>query len=119
MEQYLKIVVVAYLLIVLVGIFNKRFKIGFHKEIFLYSVLSLAQLIGIGFVILFLLKLKSQILNVAFTIIFFTNASLISLKRFRIKGYPRFWVFFFTFISISFVSGLSLLLLHLYGILTL
>jgi putative ABC transport system permease protein len=45
------------------------------------------------------------------------NASIISTKRFEFKGYPRRWGFFITFISISTVSTLSLILLYVSGIL--
>ncbi|RUM43254.1 MAG: hypothetical protein DSY34_00350 [Desulfurobacterium sp.] len=113
----LTIILFAYLLIIAVVLFDIKTGIGFWKDILVASILSIVQLIGIGFVILFLLKLKLESLNLIFVILFFINASLIALRRFSFKAYSKLKGFFIVLFSISTVSTISLLTLYTAGIL--
>ncbi len=117
MWHYAKIVVVSYLMVLLVACFDRKFDVGFWKELLRSSILSLLQLVTVGFVILFLLKLKLNWVNFAIVLLFFVNASVISTRRFEFKGYPRKWGIFITFLSISIMSVVSLGLLYVSGIL--
>ncbi len=117
LKHELTIVFFAYLLIIAVVLFDIKTGIGFWKDILTASILSIVQLIGIGFVILFLLKLKLKGLNLLFVILFFINASLIVLRRFNFKAYSKLKGFFIVLFSISTVSTVSLLTLYAAGIL--
>jgi len=119
MELYgeLLTVVLSYLLILAVTLLDRKFEIGLWRELLTSSFLSLFQLIGIGFVILFLLKLKLKAVYPAFILLFYVNAAIISSRRFNFKGYKKKTGFLVSFISISSVSSVSLLFLFLGGVL--
>jgi len=117
--QLLLTVAVSYLFVVAVVLFDRRFKVGKGRELLYTSLLSLAQLIFIAFVILYLLKLKLPWLNLCVVLFFYFNASLIALKRFQLKAYSRLKVFLIVFSTVSLISTLSLFLLYLAGVLKL
>ncbi|ADY73533.1 Conserved hypothetical protein CHP00245 [Desulfurobacterium thermolithotrophum DSM 11699] len=107
----------AYFFILAVVLFDIKSGIGIWKDIFVASILSIIQLVGIGFVLLFLLKFHSNVLNFFFVFLFFLNASLISLRRFDFKAYSKFNGFLIIFFSISLLSTISLFVFYLAGIL--
>ena len=114
--EVLKILLVSYFFVLAVVLLDRKFSIGIWKELLISSVLSLIQLILIGFVILFFLKLKHPIYNFIFVLFFYFNASLIALKRFNLP-LPKYRAFLVIFFSISTLSSLTLLLLYLGGVL--
>ncbi|TCK06389.1 ABC transporter permease [Phorcysia thermohydrogeniphila] len=113
----LLIVTLSYLLILAVVLLDRKFEIGLWRELLTSSVLSLIQLIGVGFVILFLFKLQLKAVYPLFILLFYVNAAIISTKRFTFKGYSKRTGFLISFISIASISSVSLLFLFLSGIL--
>ncbi|MEO2069555.1 MAG: ABC transporter permease [Desulfurobacteriaceae bacterium] len=118
-EHELLIVLFAYFLILATVFFDIKNGIGFWKDLLFSSFLSIIQLVGVGFVILFLLDLKQELINLLLTILFFVNASLITLRRFQFTSYSKFKVFLTILFSISIISTISLFVLYTVGILTL
>lgn len=112
-----RILFFAYLLITAVILFDVKIGVGFWRDVLTASILSIVQLIGIGFIIIFLLKQKIESLNFALVLIFFINASLIAVRRFKFKAYSKFKAFLIVLLSISTVSTISLLTLYCAGIL--
>ncbi len=115
----ISIVFFSYVMILAVVFFDRKFDVGFWKEILVSSLLSLVQLVSVGFLILFLLKLKVETASLLFVLLFFTNATFISMRRFKFKGYARKLGFLIVFSSIAIVSTVSLILLAFGGILKL
>jgi len=111
--QALKEVLFAYLLILAVVIFDIKNRYGVWKELLPVSVFSFLQLILIGFVILYLTSLENPLLNISVVLLMTVNAAFISSKRFKVKAYKPFWVFFIAFLSIGTVNYF---LLTSYGI---
>ena len=114
--EVLRILAVSYAFVVAVILFDRKFSVGLWRELLISSFLSLLQLILIGFVILFFLKLKHPVYNFLFVLFFYFNASLIALRRFSLP-FSRLKTFFVIFVSISTLSTLALFLLYLAGIL--
>ncbi len=115
----ISIVFFSYLMILAVLFFDMKFEVGFWKEILISSFLSLVQLVSVGFLILFLLKLKIETANLLFVLLFFVNATFISMRRFKFKGYTKGAGFLIVFLSIATVSVVSLVFLSFEGILKL
>ncbi len=116
--EVLRVLAVSYLFVAAVILFDRKFTVGLWREFLSWWVLSLLQLVLIGFVILFFLKLKHPLYNFLFVLFFYFNASLIALKRFNLP-FSRKKAFLIIFTSISTLSTLSLLLLYFAGILKL
>ena len=114
--EVLRILVVSYTFVLAVILFDRKFSVGLWRELLTSSLLSLLQLILIGFVILFFLKLRHPLYNFLFVLFFYFNASLISLKRFNLP-FSKLKTFLLIFISISTLSTFALFLLYLAGIL--
>ena len=72
------IILVSYLVVLAVVLLDLEFELGMRREILLSSVLSLLQLAGVGFLILFLSKLQLRLVYPLFVLLFYANASLIS-----------------------------------------
>ena len=102
------ILVLSYFLVFTVILFDRRFGIGLWKDVFTASILSLLQLAGIGFVLIFLLKLNSHFINLSIIFVMLFNASLISLRRFRFRAYSKLKIFFL--ISFVLLTTASVLL---------
>ncbi len=117
--EVLRLLFFSYFFVVAVVVFDRRMSIGFWRELLTSSFFSLFQLLLIGFVILFFLKLKTPLLNLLFLLFFYFNASLIALKRLKALYYSRLKAFLIIFLSISLLSTFSLLLLYGAGVLTL
>jgi len=83
------VLILSYMFVFTVILFDRRFGIGLWKDVLSASILSLIQLAGIGFVLIFLLKLKSHAVNFSIVLVMLVNASLISMRRFRFKSYDR------------------------------
>ncbi|MEO2082871.1 MAG: ABC transporter permease, partial [Desulfurobacteriaceae bacterium] len=78
MKHHLLVVVISYLFILAVVLFDRKFSVGMWREILTSSLLSLLQLILIGFAILFFLNFKNPLINVLFVIFFYVNGSIIA-----------------------------------------
>jgi len=117
--EVLKLLFFSYLFVVAVILFDRKLSVGFWKELLTSSFFSLLQLLLIGFVILFFLKLETPLYNILFLLFFYFNASLIALKRLKNPYYSKFKAFLILFFSISLLSTFSLLLLYFAGVLTL
>ncbi len=117
--EYLPLVVSAYLLILFVIVFDRRFGVGFWKELARTSVFSILQLLLAGGVILILVKLKKLELCVASVLLFYLNATAISMRRFTFAGYPKKAGYVITFLAISIISSFTLLVLYVSGVLSL
>jgi putative ABC transport system permease protein len=111
------IILVSYLVVLAVVLLDLEFELGMRREILLSSVLSLLQLAGVGFLILFLSKLQLRLVYPLFVLLFYANASLISTRRFTFRGYSRKNGLLVSFTAIAFVSTLSLLFLYIEGVL--
>jgi len=83
------VLILSYMFVFTVILFDRRFGIGLWKDVLSASILSLIQLAGIGFVLIFLLRLKSHAVNFSIVLVMLVNASLISMRRFRFKSYDR------------------------------
>ena len=111
-NQAIKEILLAYGLILAVIFFDIKNGYGVWRELLPVSVLSFLQLTFIGFVILYLTTIKSNLLNF-FVILFMTvNAAFIASKRFQLKAYKPLWVFVCSFFAIA---GINYLLLLFYG----
>ncbi|WP_457569538.1 ABC transporter permease [Desulfurobacterium sp.] len=100
----LKFLALSYTFVLLVIIFDRKMEIGLWKELAINSVLSLIQLIGIGAILIFLLKFNSRLMTLSIIIVMIFNASWIALSRFKLKSYDRKKIFFLIFITILFVT---------------
>ncbi len=121
MSQYLsafRIAAAGYLIIATAILLDLKLKSGMFKEIAWASLVSLAQLIGVAFVILVLLKLKLLYLDFALVLLFFLNGALIARKRcpsaYRDKG-----VFLPIFAGMLCVSAFVLVAYYTAGIMRL
>ena len=112
LSQTLTEVALAYLLILSVVLFDFKTKIGIWREILPVSVSSFLQLLLIGSVILYLLKVSNLFLTLAVVAIMTFNAAFIASKRFRLKAYGKFEVFVAALVAIA---AVNYLLLALYG----
>ncbi len=115
--QSLKEVILAYLLILSVVLFDIKNRYGVWKELLPVSVFSLIQLTFIGFVILYLTKVGNSFLNLLVILFMTVNAAFISSKRFKLKAYKPLWVFVFSFFAIAFTNYLLLFLYWLIDVL--
>ena len=113
----LKEILLAYAIIFAVLLYDFKNHLGIWRELLPVSVLALLQLLLIGFVILYLIKLDRVYLNFLVILIMTFNAALISSRRFKLKAYKRWAVLLFAFISIGLVNYFLLLLYVLTGIL--
>ena len=112
LSQILTEVVLAYLLILSVVPFDFKTKIGIWREILPVSVLSFLQLLLIGSVILYLVKVSNTLLTLAVVGVMTFNAAFIASKRFGLTAYRRFDVFVAALVAIA---AVNYLLLALYG----
>jgi putative ABC transport system permease protein len=119
MNRLFFIVLTSYFIILFVAYFNFRFKVKVWRELLVSSVLSLLQLFLIALVIMYLLKLKTPLVNLLFVLVFFFNASVISYRRLRPVPYPFWKVFGVIFLLISLCSSFILFLFYLVGVLKL
>ena len=117
MSHLIQTILISYLFVVLVVLFDLKFRSGMWRELLLSSLLSLFQLFAIAFVILYLLKLNISFLNFGIVLLFFFNASVIAYRRLKPFPYSTLKTFSIVFLSISLISSFSLLLLYLAGIL--
>ncbi len=113
LNQTLTEVVLAYFLILSVVLFDFKTKIGIWKEILPVSVSSFLQLLLIGSVILYLVKVSNVFLTLLVVGIMTVNAAFIASKRFKLRAYRRKEVFLAALIAIALVNYL---LLALYGV---
>ncbi len=88
------ILILSYMLVFSVVLFDRKFGIGLWKDVLSASIFSLLQLAGIGFVLIFLLKLNSCLVNFMIILVMLFNASLISLRRFRFTAYSKLKILF-------------------------
>ncbi len=119
MKHLLLVAFASYLVVLFVAYFNYRFRVKIWRELLISSVLSLLQLLFVAFVILYLLKFKTILVNFLFVFLFFFNASVISYRRLRPVPYPFWKVFGVIFLSISICSSFILFLFYSIGILNL
>ncbi|HIC08544.1 MAG TPA: hypothetical protein EYO62_00605 [Aquificales bacterium] len=112
LNQTLTEVVLAYLLILSVVLFDLKTKIGIWREILPVSVSSFLQLLLIGSVILYLVKVSNIFLTLAVVAVMTANAAFIASKRFGLKAYSRKAVFLSALVAIA---AVNYLLLALYG----
>ncbi|GEM_PF-717685 len=117
--EVLRLLFFSYFFVVAVIIFDRKMAVGFWRELLTSSFFSLLQLLLIGFIILFFLKLKTPLYNLLFLLFFYFNASLIALRRLETLYYSKLKAFLIIFLSISLLSTFSLLLLYGAGVLTL
>jgi len=97
-------VVLAYLLILSVVIFDFKNRIGVWKELLPTSVSSFVQLLLIAVVILYLLKVKNTWLTLPLILVMTFNAAFIASRRFQLSAYPRGAVLTGSFIAIAVVN---------------
>ncbi|WP_457567252.1 ABC transporter permease [Desulfurobacterium sp.] len=100
----IKFVVLSYTFVLFVILFDRKMEIGLWKELAVNSILSLIQLIGIGAILIFLLKANSAIMTLAIIVVMIFNASWIALSRFRLKSYDRKKIFCLIFATIFLVT---------------
>ncbi|BAT71560.1 ABC transport system permease [Thermosulfidibacter takaii ABI70S6] len=93
--------------------------VGLWKEYLIASIICLVQLVGIGFVILVLLKLGNEALNIALVLSFLFNGARIARKRFKIKSYTGSRILPLVFLSLSLVSFCVLTLYLFFGLMNL
>jgi len=115
-SQIITLTLLSYSLIFSVVLFDFKNRIGVWKELLPVSVSSFLQLLFIGFVILYLIKLSLLWLILATVLVMTFNASFIASKRFNLKAYKRFDVLIFAFLSIAAVNYLLLLLYLIFGV---
>ena len=118
-SQILTFAVLSYSLILFVVLFDFKNGIGVWRELLPVSVSSFLQLLFIGFVILYLVKLSSVWLILLTVLVMAFNASFIASKRFNLKAYKRFEVLPFAFASIGLVNFFLLFLYLIFGVITL
>jgi len=111
-NQAIKEILLAYGLILAVIFFDIKNGYGVWKELLPVSVLSFLQLTFIGFVILYLTTIKSNLFNFLVILFMTVNAAFIASKRFQLKAYKPLWVFVYSFLAIA---GINYLLLLFYG----
>ncbi len=118
-SQTLKEVLLAYLLILSVVLFDIKNRYGVWKELIPVSVSSFFQLTLIGFVILYLSAEGNVLLDLLVVLFMTLNAAFIAYRRFKLKAYRPIWVYNFAFLAIASVNYLLLGLYTLLGILKL
>ncbi len=119
MIHELIIAIASYLFIIIAAIYDFKIGTSIWRELVSASFFAIFQLIGIGFVLMFLLKLHVSWINLVFILFFFVNASIISMKRFKFKSYDRHKVFLIDFLVISIVTSLTISFFLISGVATL
>lgn len=112
-------VFLSYSLILSVVLFDFKNRIGVWKELLPVSVSSFLQLLLIGFVILYLIKLSQVWLTLLVVLVMAFNAAFIASKRFNLKAYSQREVLFFAFAAIGLVNFFLLTLYVAFGIISL
>ncbi|WP_457567048.1 ABC transporter permease, partial [Desulfurobacterium sp.] len=100
----LKFLALSYTFILFVILFDRKMEIGLWKELAVNSILSLIQLIGIGAILIFLLKFNSKLMTLSIIIVMNFNASWIALSRFKLKSYEKNKIFCLIFLTILIVT---------------
>jgi len=116
LSPLLKEILLAYLLIFAVLIYDLKNDLGIGRELALSAGAALLQLFLIGFVILYLLKVKEPLLNLSVVLIMSVNAAWIAASRFKLRAYSRAVVFALAFVAIAAVNYFLLLLFALAGV---
>ncbi|RTZ59704.1 MAG: hypothetical protein DSZ31_03430 [Gammaproteobacteria bacterium] len=97
-------IVLAYLLILSVVLFDFKNRIGVWKELLPTSVSSFIQLLLIAVVILYLLKVENVWLTLPLILVMTFNASFIASRRFKLSAYPKLGVFIASLVAIAVVN---------------
>ncbi len=102
----------SYLLIIIALLYSYREKLGIEKEIFLSSIRALIQLLILGYILVYIFKLKNpfELLAVLVFMVIFATFTAQRRVKLRKKGYLT--AFLSIFIS-SFVVLFSLLILQI------
>jgi len=107
----------AYALILSVVLFDVKTRIGIWRELIPVSVAAFLQLLFIGFVILYLIKVSNPLLTLSVVLIMTLNAAFIASKRFKLSAYGRVSVFIAALFAIAAVNYLLLALYKAAGVL--
>ncbi len=102
----------SYLLIIIALIYSYKEKLGIEKDIFVNSIRAFIQLLVLGYILVYLFKLKNpfELLGVLFFMVLF--ATFTAQKRIKIKHKGYITAFLSIFIS-SFIVLFSLILLKI------
>ncbi len=103
-SEVIKYLALSYTFVLIVILFDRKMGIGLWKELAINSVLSLLQLMGIGAILIFLLKSNSALMTLSIILVMIFNASWIALSRFKLKSYNRKKILALIFITILFVT---------------
>jgi putative ABC transport system permease protein len=101
----------SYILIIIALIYSYKEKLGIEKEIFISSIRAFVQLLILGYILVYVFKLKNplELLSVLFFMVIF--ATFTAQKRIKIKYKGYLTAFLSIFIS-SFIVLSSLLMIQ-------
>ena len=100
----------SYMLVIVALIYSYKEKLGVEKELFFNSIRAFVQLLLLGYILVYLFKLKNQIELLSILIFMVAFAAYTGQKRVKLKEKGYFTAFLSIFVS-SFLILFSLILI--------
>ena len=100
----------SYMLVIVALIYSYKEKLGVEKELFFNSIRAFVQLLLLGYILVYLFKLKNQIELLSILIFMVAFAAYTGQKRVKLKENGYFTAFLSIFVS-SFLILFSLILI--------